>query len=546
MTEVPSGSPGQPDRNLQREKVTENRPARIAGLASVDPELVISDEQRLVPKDYKPDIAAAVVRAARDGHPGYPAFDPDPGLNKRLRWTQEQYDAWVEAGRPADALTGDPDASYFLNDHPQRHNSEAIAQGIIIDYDSTREYPPGTFGDATVDSRGGPIHPFAKEMLLAGVAVTGIGCNYSQKLNPAGDALAMQIIDGKLRIGVVSRKDSTGSKKRVALPGGKQDQGEPIEETGPREFAEEFVGNDQEFVNAIPRIAEPAYHSVTADPRDVINSAGRTTYVTVLLPTDEQVADPRLQNPTHQEEETDRAYWMVANEENIQNLWAMHPELVKLGIKLLQEKTGLIVDKEGRVGREPRKMDNKSETLQDNGIFTARLHEIKEMYQRAFAGSPWHETLSDEEVTARLDANMSKPGFTSFTTERDGRIAGALWYDTPSLDELEAERRRPLRDFADSLQEQTGIETLVWEREVMVHPDFQGQGIASDLRRDCLTHLAEKYSSGAIVLTRMREDNAGIVAIAEKLGFKKTGISHPSQKEGISQEFWYRIVPARK
>ncbi|HZE87186.1 MAG TPA: hypothetical protein VE090_03175 [Methylomirabilota bacterium] len=80
----------------------------------------------------------------------------------------------------------------------------------------------------------------------------------------------------------------------------------------------------------------------------------------------------------------------------------------------------------------------------------------------------------------------------------------------------------------------------------MVHPDSQGQGIASDLRGVFLTHLAEEFPAGAIVLTRMREDNTGIVRIAEKLSYKRTGISHPSQKPGISQEFWYRIIPARK
>ncbi|HZE87767.1 MAG TPA: hypothetical protein VE090_06235 [Methylomirabilota bacterium] len=120
---------------------------------------------------------------------------------------------------------------------------------------------------------------------------------------------------------------------------------------------------------------------------------------------------------------------------------------------------------------------------------------------------------------------MAKSGFTSFTSEKGGRIVGALWYDTPSLDDLEAERRKPLRNFAADLQEKTGIGTLVWKREVMVHPDSQGQGIASSLRGAFLTHLGEKYPTGVIVLTRMREDNSGIVRLAEKHGFQKTGIS---------------------
>ncbi|HZE87185.1 MAG TPA: hypothetical protein VE090_03170 [Methylomirabilota bacterium] len=89
---------------------------------------------------------------------------------------------------------------------------------------------------------------------------------------------------------------------------------------------------------------------------------------------------------------------------------------------------------------------------QDNSFFKARFVEVKAIYQGAFAGAPWNETLSDAEVTRRIQDNMGKPGFTAFTSEKGGRIVGAVWYDTPSLDQLEAERRKPLRDFAADLQ----------------------------------------------------------------------------------------------
>ena len=35
----------------------------------------------------------------------------------------------------------------------------------------------------------------------------------------------------------------------------------------------------------------------------------------------------------------------------------------------------------------------------------------KQMYQQAFAGYPWFENLSDEEVFRRLDTQSSYPGF---------------------------------------------------------------------------------------------------------------------------------------
>lgn len=180
------------------------------------------------------------------------------------------------------------------------------------------------------------------------------------------------------------------------------------------------------------------------------------------------------------------------------------------------------------------------------------ISDLRKLYQAAFAGPPWYEQLSDEEVLRRLQANMSKPGFDSLIVNRGSKIAGALWYDTPSLDELEAEFQKPLRDFAEGLQEQTGITNLVWEREVIVDPAKQKQGIASQLRGNFLERLTNNYPQGVIVLTRMRDDNIGIRRIGEKFGFEQTSVSYTYEKENqdgkkqsITQRFWYKVIPPR-
>lgn len=54
-----------------------------------------------------------------------------------------------------------------------------------------------------------------------------------------------------------------------------------------------------------------------------------------------------------------------------------------------------------------------------------------------------------------------------------------------------------------------------------------------------LAHLREKHPHG-LALTRMRDDNVGIVRINEQLGFSKTGIRVASQAYlGLMHDYWF-------
>lgn len=180
--------------------------------------------------------------------------------------------------------------------------------------------------------------------------------------------------------------------------------------------------------------------------------------------------------------------------------------------------------------------------------FKEKVDQILKMYQEAFAGFPWFEDLSTEEVAKRLSSSITKDGFESFVAENESEeIIGALWFDTPSFEQLQTERGEKLAGFVRNIYETTGHCELVWERELMVRPDYQRQRIATRLRMTFLTYLSGKYPNGVLVLTRMRDDNIGTLKIAQELGYRRTGIRMPSSQDpNIYHEFWYNYIKGVK
>ena len=101
-----------------------------------------------------------------------------------------------------------------------------------------------------------------------------------------------------------------------------------------------------------------------------------------------------------------------------------------------------------------------------------------------------------------------------------------------------------MADFAQVMREMHNIDKVVWEREVVVCPESQGRGLATRLRREFLEQLAaDDQSQATLLLTRMRDDNAAVIAVAQKLGYTRTGIRMPSsQSPEVSHEYWYTVV----
>jgi RimJ/RimL family protein N-acetyltransferase len=183
-------------------------------------------------------------------------------------------------------------------------------------------------------------------------------------------------------------------------------------------------------------------------------------------------------------------------------------------------------------------------------VFKKRLPEVASMYKDAFAGYPWFENLTFDEAFKRVNDHASREGFEAFIAEAydgSGEIVGGLWYDKLSIDELHQERGRELASLAQELQKQHEASDVIWEREVLVKPSYQGQKIATRLRTAFLAYLGEDLVNGGIVLTRMRDDNYAIIKVAEAVGFQRTGIKLPSSQNPTTQhEYWYRIITAKR
>lgn len=159
---------------------------------------------------------------------------------------------------------------------------------------------------------------------------------------------------------------------------------------------------------------------------------------------------------------------------------------------------------------------------------------IWKIYQQAFAGFPWFENLSDEEVQSRWKTQSSKDGFECIVAEESGRIVGASWWDTPTLKDLANERGKDLADFS----REKNFPLIVWIRETVVDPLFQKRGVAKKLKQESLDRLSKRKP--CLVLTRMREDNKAIIRINESVGFVRTGIKRlSSQVAGVFHEYWY-------
>ena len=169
---------------------------------------------------------------------------------------------------------------------------------------------------------------------------------------------------------------------------------------------------------------------------------------------------------------------------------------------------------------------------------------VREILPAAFAGFPWYEDLSSEEVRRRIEIQRTKRGFSGLIAREGGMIVGASWWDSPTFKELGTERGVDLANFAAQKVSATGSHvTLIWGRETIVDPSYQGRGIASALKKAFVERLSRE--GGFLVLTRMREDNRPIIAVNKKLGFVPTGIRiKSSQIPSVFHEYWYLEIPA--
>ncbi len=175
--------------------------------------------------------------------------------------------------------------------------------------------------------------------------------------------------------------------------------------------------------------------------------------------------------------------------------------------------------------------------------FKDKKGEIAEIYKQAFNGPPWFEEISLDEVLNRIEPAISGEGFGCLLAESEGAIIGALWYNALTSEELEAEKGIELGNFTKDQIQTEGVKNIIFTRETVVNPKYQGMGFASKLKSDFITQIETLYPDGALILTRHRSDNPAIIKTSEKLGYEKTGIKMPSsQNPDAYHEYWYKLI----
>jgi len=166
---------------------------------------------------------------------------------------------------------------------------------------------------------------------------------------------------------------------------------------------------------------------------------------------------------------------------------------------------------------------------------------IQKISQICFSSGLWKTPgRTPEEMERRWEDHSSQTGFSCLVGEVDQQIIAASWYFEITLDQLAEKRGNELRDFVKSISRQDI--SLVWLGETFVHPDFQRRGYARQIKERVMDEVRDSLAP-AILLTRMRPDNAFIISTNKKLGFRPTGISVLSKtKPGVFHEYWYMFL----
>lgn len=156
---------------------------------------------------------------------------------------------------------------------------------------------------------------------------------------------------------------------------------------------------------------------------------------------------------------------------------------------------------------------------------------------RAFAGYPWFEELSEDTLRQRWETQSRLPGFCCLVCENDaGELVGGHWSDESSLTSLVAERGQALADWAGK---NAHCSPILWERELVVDPEFQNRGFGKLLRGEFLRRAEERFVH-ALILTRLREDNFPSIKGALFHGYRKTGLSVPASQKPLRHWYWYK------
>lgn len=324
-----------------------------------NPEGEIRQSDRLVSKDFQPDLAGELRAAlgAREPEPGY------PGLESRLRMSDAQIDEWFDSGRDFAALRFNPSSEHpmginWLVDHsnrvrqieregergiPESQSGVRRDNGIQDFHDVTFRKP--LLSGWTRDSRGVPIAPWYKEALQYG-AVTGPGFYWDYGENASANAIILGEEDDRLKLAVIE-KEADG---RIFVPGGMIDPGEDPEEAALREADEEIAflrGLTSEQKREALRILRPLPVKPLGTRRLTIN-AGEASASSVFVARDSRITN----HPLERGDDATHARWTTLNRDTLGKLFVPHANDVRLAVREYEKQHGVRIAPDGTMHAE--------------------------------------------------------------------------------------------------------------------------------------------------------------------------------------------------
>lgn len=312
-------------------------PTSFALLAEKDrKERVIEDKDRMVPKDfhYGPEQEKADVLAALDQkYRGYKG-------KKKLKLSANEFEVEKANGTLFETLVGAPGdrPEWFLD---SEHRYVESSDGTLVAKEGTRDIRNLTADDFSHLR----LHDYAKEMLEKG-AYTGLGFYYRPEDNLTADSVILRQHKGKLQILLIERSDGLGA----AVPGGMIDPDELKTLTpqtalkvalkvAKRETGEEANLN-LDAVTSVPLL----HNVVVGDPRATVQAFPRST-VFLFMP---DAATAAAMTPKHGDDASGAKWrWLNVN----RRMMPSHRSFVYVGIQEWQKRTGLVVDRRGRIGK---------------------------------------------------------------------------------------------------------------------------------------------------------------------------------------------------
>lgn len=131
----------------------------------------------------------------------------------------------------------------------------------------------------------------------------------------------------------------------------------------------------------------------------------------------------------------------------------------------------------------------------DGASVKAITDELVEVYARVYDTPPYigDPFFSVDSFRERLEASFGSEGFETVTARREGQIIGYVHGATLPADKswwLSLGDRRPVQ-----LQALAGDRQVFWLRELMVLPEYQGQGLGRRIHDTVISGRAESATT---------------------------------------------------